>query len=89
MLQVPSLVFSLVLVTVYTTLFLLALGRGLRALPLFWLAALAGFVGGQLAGTRLHLVPWAIGEIHIVEASAAAFFFLILANWLKKERTTA
>ena len=88
MLQAPALVLSLVLATVYTTFFVLWLGRGLRSLPVFWLAALAGFVAGQLAGTRLDLVPWALGEVRIVEASLASFLFLILANWLKKERKT-
>ncbi len=86
MLQTPALVLSLVLASAYAAGVYLWQGRGLRDLLFFWLAAVIGFAAGQVVGQVLNLVPWTIGQVHVVEATVLAFFFLIMARWLRQER---
>jgi hypothetical protein len=86
--QEPSLVFALLLVSIYAAAYHLWKGRRLRDLPLYWLAAVLGFAAGHLAGVMLTLVPWTIGQIQIFEATAGAFLFLILIHWLLGEKKT-
>lgn len=86
MLQAPTLLLSLVLATAYAAAFHLLLGRRLRDLFFFWLAALVGFAAGQLAGYLLNIIPWTIGQVHVAEASFVALLFLVLARWLIQVR---
>jgi hypothetical protein len=85
MIQTPALVLSLVLATLYGAAFHLWRGRGIRDLISYWLAAGVGFACGQLVGQILDIVPWTIGEVHIVEATLMAALFLFLARWLRQE----
>jgi hypothetical protein len=87
--QTPALVLSILLATTYAVLFYLLQGRGCRDLVLFWLASAVGFASGQLIGTRLNLIPWAIGQVHIVEATLVAFLFLVIARWIRQEKKTS
>jgi hypothetical protein len=87
MVQPPALVLSLVLASIYAAGFHLWLGRNLRDLIFFWLAAVVGFASGQVVGQFLDLVPWTLGEVHIIEATVLAFLFLIIARWLRQEKT--
>lgn len=84
--QAPALLFSLLLATLYAALFHLIVGRRVRDLWFFWLAAVVGFSAGQLVGMRLRLVPWTIGEVRIVEGTMIAVLFLFLARWLRQEK---
>ncbi len=86
MMQTPGLVFSAVVASVYAVAFHLWKGRTLRDLLFFWLAAVVGFAAGQIAASLLSITPWTIGQVHIVEASAIALLFLILARWLMQGR---
>lgn len=86
--QEPSLVFALLLASIYAAAYHLWKGRRLRDLPFYWLAAVLGFAAGQLAGEMLTFVPWTIGQIHILEATAGAFLFLTIIHWLKGEKST-
>jgi hypothetical protein len=88
MLQTPALVLSLLLATSYAVAFYFWQGRGCRDLLLFWLASIVGFASGQLIGTRLNIMPWTIGQVHIVEATLIAILFLILARWIRQEKKT-
>ena len=88
MFQIPALTFSLVLASIYAAAFHLWRGRSLRDLLFFWLAAVIGFASGQLAGQMLDLVPWTVGQVHIVEATLVALLFLAVASWLKQESKT-
>jgi len=85
MIQTPALVLSLILATAYAVAFLLWLGRPLHQLPAYALASILGFAGGQLAGERINLLPWTVGEVHILEATTVAFLFLLIMLWLKRE----
>jgi hypothetical protein len=89
MFQTPALILSLVLASLYAAAFHLWQGRGLRDLVFFWLAAVVGFASGQVAGQLLKLIPWTVGEVHIVEATLVAFFFLFIARWLRQETRTS
>jgi hypothetical protein len=84
--QTPALVFSLMLASAYAAGFYLWRGRGLRDLVFFWLAALVGFSSGHLVGELWGFVPWTIGEVHVIEATALALLFLTLARWLVPEK---
>ena len=82
MIQEPSLVLSLLLASVYAAAFHLWKGRRLRDLLFYWLASVLGFAAGHLVGEKLALVPWTLGQIHIIEATVGAFLFLFLIHWL-------
>lgn len=89
MLHTPGLAISLLLASVYATAFHLWGGRSLRDLPVYWLASLLGFAAGHLLGQRLDLVPWTLGEVHIVAATAGAFLFLVIVRWLRGKKVPA
>jgi hypothetical protein len=78
----PALLFSLLLASVYATLFHLWKGRRLRDLLFFWLAAVVGFSSGQVAGQMLELIPRTVGQIHIIEATLVSVLFLFVARWI-------
>ena len=86
MLQLPALILSIILASIYAAVFYLWQGRGLRDLLFFWLASLVGFTTGQLVGHLLDILPWTIGQVRIVEASLVAFLFLAIARWLRQDR---
>lgn len=89
MLQIPAFVLSVLLASAYAVAFYLWLGRGCRDLVLFWLASAVGFASGQLIGARLNIVPWSIGQVHVVEATLVALLFLIFARWIRQEKKTS
>lgn len=85
----PALILSLFLASIYAVAFHLWRGRGLRDLLSYWLAAVIGFAAGQLAGQMLNLLPWTLGQVHLVEATIVALLFLVLARWLRQEKKTS
>jgi uncharacterized membrane-anchored protein len=86
MLGSPALILMLVLASVYALVFYLWQGQRIRDLVFFWLAAVVGVAAGQIAGSMLALIPWTIGQVHVVEATLVAFFLLVIARWLRQER---
>ena len=82
----PPLVFSVVLVSIYATLFHLWRGKTLKDLLLYWLAALLGFGLGQIIGNSLGFDVLMIGQVHVVEATLISWLFLEVARWLKVPR---
>jgi hypothetical protein len=86
MFQIPALAFSLILASGYAAAFQLLLGRNLRDLLFFWLAAVVGFASGQFVGTLLNVIPWTIGQVHFVEATFVSLLFLVMARWLRQEK---
>jgi uncharacterized membrane-anchored protein len=85
MIQLPALILSLVIASALGLIFFAWRGRNARDLVFFWLASIAGFAAGQIAGELLELVPWTIGEVHVVEATLLAVLFLAIASWLRLE----
>jgi hypothetical protein len=86
MLQTPGLIVSLLLASIYAVAFHLWKGRSLRDLLFYWLAAVVGFASGQVAGYLLNILPWTIGQVHIVEATFVALLLLFIAHWLRQEK---
>lgn len=86
MLQTPALLIAFLLASIYAVLFHLWLGRNLRDLLAFWLAALIGFAVGQVTGQIWGFVPWTVGQVHILEATLISFLFLVVARWLRLEK---
>jgi hypothetical protein len=86
MIQLPGLLLSLVLASIYAAAFYLLLGRRPRDMLFFWLAAVVGFASGHVVGEVWGFIPWTLGQVHIIEASVLAILFLILARWLGQER---
>jgi hypothetical protein len=79
----PALVLSLVIATLYATLFHLLWGRTLNGLIAYWLAALAGFAVGQLAASALSLKDVQIGELHLLAASTVCWLSMAFARRFK------
>ena len=88
MIQLPGLLLSLVLATIYAVVFYLLLGRRPRDMLFFWLAAVVGFASGHVVGEVWGFIPWTLGQVHIIEASVLAILFLVLARWLGQEKKT-
>ena len=86
MIQLPGLLLSLVLASIYAVLFYLLLGRRPRDMLFFWLAAVVGFASGHVVGQVWGFIPWTLGQVHIIEASVLAILFLLLARWLGQEK---
>ena len=82
MIQLPGLILSLVLASIYAVVFYLLLGRRPRDMLFFWLAAVVGFASGHVVGQVWDFIPWTLGQVHIIEASVLAIVFLLLARWL-------
>ena len=89
MFQSPPMVFSLLLASAYAAAFQLWQGRNLGDLLAFWLAAVLGFATGQLSGLIYGVVPWTIGQVHIVEATLGAGLALAIAKWLRHGAKTS
>lgn len=86
MLQVPALLLSLVLASLYATVFHLWQGQRLRDLLFFWLASVIGFASGHLVGVIWDFVPWTIGQVHVIEGTIVALLLLLIARWLRQEK---
>jgi hypothetical protein len=85
----PALLISFLLASAYATAWHLWRGGSLRALLLYWVGSLVGFAGGQLAGAQYEMIPFAIGQIHIVEATLGSLFVMFLLSWLiRSQRPT-
>ena len=79
----PALLLSVLIASIYGALFHLWRGRTFRELPLYLIASGLGFALGQLAGNLFGLDIFAIGPIHIIEASLGSWVMLFIAKWLK------
>ena len=86
MFQIPAVAFSFILASIYAAAFQLWLGRNLRDLLFYWLAAVVGFASGQFVGILLNVIPWTIGQVHVVEATFVSLLFLVMARWLGQEK---
>jgi hypothetical protein len=78
----PSLVFSLLLASLYGALFHFIWGRRWRDLALYWAAAIVGFGIGQAIFGLLGFSAYMIGEVRIVESTVASWVCLFVAKWL-------
>jgi len=79
----PSLAFLFLLASIYTVLFHLLWGRGMRELVLFFVAAVIGFTVGQLVAEALGLSFLTIGPLHLIEGTIGSWMGLFIAKRLK------
>jgi len=83
MFSTPSLLLALVVSTLYAAVFHLLWGKSWRQLLITWIAALLGFVSGQVLAKLLSLHDPQLGELHMVTASAVGWLFMFLARSLR------
>jgi hypothetical protein len=81
--SLPMVLLSIVLASLYAGVFQLMKGKTAAELPLFWGVSLIGFVTGQLAAYSLRTSVLMIGEVHLLEGTAASLAFLAIVRWLK------
>lgn len=82
--NLPLLVLSLVLVTLYASLAHLMWGRSFKNLGARWLAALLGLGIGQFIARNAPATGLpVIGQLHIVEASACSWLAILIAKQMR------
>jgi hypothetical protein len=79
----PSLVFSVLLASLYGAIFHFIWGKKWRDLALYWAAAIVGFGIGQAIFGLLNFSVYMIGEVRIVESTILSWGCLFIARWLK------
>ncbi len=78
----PSLVFSVLLASLYGAVFHFIWGKSWRDLGLYLVAAVVGFGVGQILFDLLGLSLYMIGQVRLVEATAVSWCCLFVARWL-------
>ncbi len=76
----PSIVFTLVLASLYGLLFYLVFGRGWARLGLYWLVGILGFVLGNWLGGIIGLSLLTIGPVNVVEGTLVCWAGLFVAR---------
>jgi hypothetical protein len=79
MMLAPAVILSLTLATFYASVFHAVAGRKLWQWPLFWGSALAGFMGGFVAGVVWDLEWLRVGDVPLLSATVGAAAVLALA----------
>ena len=79
----PYLLLSLLLGSLYGTLFHLWRGKTARDLIIFFLTGIVGFWLGQTLGNLINSELFLIGPLHILEATALSWISLFVVKWLK------
>ncbi len=78
----PSLVFSLLLASLYGAVFHFIWGKRWRDLALYCIAAIVGFALGQALFEFLGFSIYMIGQVRVVEATVLSWVCLFVARWL-------
>jgi hypothetical protein len=78
----PSLVFSLLLASLYGAVFHLIWGKRWRDLGIYWAAAVIGFGAGQAVFAALGFSVYLIGQVRAVESTIVSWGCMFLARWL-------
>ena len=83
MLSSPVFLFGSTLATLWAALFQLLLGKTWTELVLYWFLGLIGFAVGQAMADVLGWHWLLVGEVHVLEASAACWVAMLVARWLR------
>ena len=78
----PSLVFSVLLASLYGAVFHFIWGKSWRDLGLYLVAAVVGFGLGHVLFDLLGLSLYMIGHVRVVEATVVSWCCLFVARWL-------
>ncbi len=73
----PSLLFALVLSSLYSIAFYAVFGQGWTRLILYWLVGLAGFGAGQWLASAIGLSLFSVGAVNVVEATVVSWTSLL------------
>ena len=79
----PYILLSLMLGSLYGTLFHLWRGKTSRDLIIYLVTGNVGFWLGQALGDLISSELFLIGPLHILEATALAWISLFVVRWLK------
>ena len=79
----PSLVFSVLLASLYGAIFHFIWGKRWKDLALYWGVAVVGFGMGQALFGLLGFSVFMIGEVQVVESTIVSWVCLFVARWLK------
>lgn len=79
----PVVLLVLVFGSLWAILFLVFLGKRVSELLLYWPASVVGFAVGHLVGAHVGLMVLVLGDVHLLEGSAAAVTAILLARWLR------
>ena len=83
MISSPSLVLWLILSTLYAAAFHILVGQTWRELFISWLAALVGFLCGQLLALLAGWPDLVIGQIRLVSSFVGSLLSVFLARRLR------
>lgn len=78
----PALVFSLLLSSLYGSVFHFVWGKRWRDLAVYWVVGVLGFAIGQALFGLLGFSIYMVGEIRLVEATITSWVCLFVARWL-------
>ena len=83
---IPSLVFALIIASLYGALYHLIRGGGLGRLLLFLIFGWAGFAAGHLVGTWQEWILLPVGELNLGMSTLGSLIFLIGGDWVSRIR---
>ena len=78
----PSGVFSFLLASLYGAVFHFIWGKRWRDLAVYWIAAVLGFVIGQVVFDLLGFSVYMVGQVRVVESTVLSWVCLFVARRL-------
>jgi len=82
----PSIIFGLVLSSLYGLVFYLLVGHGWLRLLLYWIVGIGGFFLGQLIASTVGLNIFNIGDATIIEGTVTSLLSLIAVwAWMRQK----
>lgn len=79
----PVFILGSTIASLWSAAFHVLFGRRLLELVLFWFVGILGFFLGQLVGEVLGLNWLMLGQIHLLEATAACWASMAVVRWLR------
>jgi hypothetical protein len=79
---IPSLVFALLIASLYGALYHLIRGGGLGRLLLFLIFGWMGFAAGHLVGIWQEWILIPMGELNLGMSTIGSLVFLVVADWV-------
>jgi hypothetical protein len=81
---IPSLVFALLIASLYGALYHLIRGGGLGRLLLFLIFGWAGFAAGHLVGIWRDWILIPLGELNLGMSTIGSLVFLVVGDWVSR-----
>ena len=83
MIQLPAILISILLASIYALAYALVIGKAGRRLGFYVAFAVAGFFAGFAIAGHGHWTTWGLGQVPVLECSVAAFAMLGVATALR------